>query len=244
MVGTRARLARLALEKGAHDWKEPPFVVTEAEVTAAMEAGSDSGDRAVAEWLWLEPTPAVVGEVLKAGNYRVTDAIVEALRQWSEKQSRKERTNLLARLIRVDRDTSQVIAPLVRAESDEKALVEAVRAKMEKVSSSADRSQLARKAVALAPQSGSSQRKLAETVLWLLDEKRPKSDIDPALILIGGLRREQHGSKRALDKALASAAGRASRKLSKEEIAHIRGAGLVVPEKFVRKGWWDWIDAR
>jgi hypothetical protein len=240
ILRTRASLAGLARDAGAADWQQAPFAIERSDVVAAIEAGSDTGDRAVAAWLRLEPSVAAVGAVLSAGDYRSSAPILAALSIWDSGIKRRQRTEILQRLLNPDRDTSALIGALAVREFNETGVIEAIRPLMEQSGSNKDqRTRLAIQAAALSPKTAPGERALADLIAWILDQTRPRwpaADIIVAFAALPGLG-DRHNAKRKLDQLFRQAAPRAGRKLTEDEIAAFRRAGLAVPESFVKKSW-------
>ena len=239
VLTARAALARFASIEGG-DPGVAPFAIPTSEVRDAMKTATDEGDAAVVAWLRLEPSAPAVGTVLAASAHRSSRPVRTALEGWGKAVTRKQRTKLIERLLRGDRETSHLIAALARGEFEEAPLIRAIGPLIKDPRSNRDeRMRLARQAAALAPTTPSGQRALADLIVWLLDRRRkrwPAVDVEVALAALHGLG-DRHASKRRLEAGFDNAAPSAARKLTSEQIEDFHRANLAVPRAMIKKSW-------
>jgi hypothetical protein len=241
VLTARALLAHFAFEQGANPHVQP-FAIATATVREAIKVDSVAGDAAVAAWLSIEPSAAALGTVLAAGGHRSSQAIRAALASWGGSVTRKQRTKLLLRLLRPDRDTSPLISVLARGDFEPAVVIRAIEPLIKDSKTNKDqRMRLAEQAAAVAPTNPGGQRALAELIVWLLDRSRkrwPAVDIEVAVAALHGLG-NRHGSKRRLETGFNKAAPFATRKLSPSQIDDFHQAGLTAPRAMLKKSWLD-----
>ena len=221
----------------ARGWRDDAIVADADLMRRALMTGDPHADRAVSVWLRLEPAVKDVNALVRAALDRspAPTGFGEGLATWASAVARRDRTRLVEVLIRHRRDTSDWIAGVAEHGLNETGVIALITSRMQDGRNEVERSKLARKARAVGPRGPTGQRKLAELILWLLGDDRPKADIDVAVTVVEGLGRE-HDAKRKLSRAFERAAERHRKRLSRDQGEALLAADIDPPtEAFGRR---------
>lgn len=222
---TRIAIAADARKRGL-DPHRPPFVVT-VEQLKRIRAENGWG-ASYAAWLGLDPGIQEVLESVLPIASSASDSVRNMVAEWASRQSAEDRSTLILGIIEKSGFAYRWIEHIARQEVDEPAITDALVRKAQEETNAGQRSLPIRAVVSLQPGHPEAQRRVADLVIWLIDQDT-KSDWRNALAVLPALG-ERHGSKTRLAKAFKQALDK-RRELTRPAVESLRRSGIDLPKK-------------